>query len=522
MKIPSKLGGSIEKFTDGIYSMFLRNNSRKSFYAFSLLILLISANYRLPASRSVLAETLWSPPQTIPLYHHDTWPPVLIADQNRTVHALSSQWLTLEGSLPVLAVFYNQWTLERGWTIPVDIIILPGMEARLTDAHLDKNGILHVVFWGGDSTGADIYYSNAPVSMAGMASAWSLPIVIGRSASDPENAVFTEDSQGNLFIVYASQAIGNGLYVVKSENGGESWSAASPIYSARSAAPIISQIQTVEGKDGTLHLIWNVYNLLSQGRGIYYSQSMDGSQWSEPILLADAQDGLGTQTPRLTEHNEMLIAFYNVSIKIVMRISNDGGQTWGDPSFVFPRHVGVNGSLSLVTDSNNVLHLFFGQRIPGPPDLHGMWHSTFVNNRWTEPEGIVKGPKVLDLVGYSGFDPNAARAVVSQGNVLLVTWRTDPGSVGNGVWFSYKKLDASELPVTPWPDLTSNVSDTVPTENPDQILSTPVNEIVRNTPLADEGPPTVLTPGSVLAITLVTVILFLVMFFVSVIWKRSS
>lgn len=502
--------------------MSLRNDSRKSFYAFSLLLLLISANYQLPASPSVSHETLWSPPQTIPLYHTETWPPVLIADQNRTVHALSSQWLTLEGSLPMLVLFYNQWTLERGWTIPVDIIILPGMEARLTDAHLDKNGILHVVFWGGDSTGADVYYSNAPVSMAGMASAWSLPIMIGRNASDPENAVFTEDSQGNLYIVYTSQAIGNGLYVVKSENGGESWSSANPVYSARSAAPIISQVQTLEGSSGTMHVIWGVYNLLSQGRGIYYSQSADGTEWSEPTLIADVQDGLGTQTPRLTEYNNKLIALYNVALKIIMRSSNDQGKTWDDPSVIFPRHVGVNGSLSLVIDSNNDLHLFFGQRIPGNPDLHGMWHSTFVNDRWIEPEGIVKGPKILDLVGYSGFDPNGARAVVSQGNVILVTWRTDPGSVGNGVWFSYKKFDGPELPVTPWPDLTSNISEPAPTENPEQILPTPTEAIIRDNQLVEDGPPTVLTPGSVLAITLGTVILFLVMFFVSVVWKRSS
>ena len=502
--------------------MFVRNDSRKSFYAFGLLLVLISVQYQLPAPHLASNQSLWSPPQTIPLYHTETWPPVLIADQNRTVHAFSSQWLTLEDSLPMLVVFYNQWTLERGWTIPVDIIILPGMEARLTDAHLDKNGILHVVFWGGDSTGADIYYSNAPVSMAGMASAWSLPLVIGRTAGDPENAVFTEDSQGNLYIIYTGQAIGNGLYVVKSQNGGESWSAASPIYSARSAAPIISQVQTLEGASGTLHVIWGVYNLLSQGRGIYYSHSTDGIEWSEPTLIADVQDGLGTQTPKLMEHDTKLVTLYNVALKIIMRSSSDEGKTWDDPSVIFPRHVGVNGTISLVTDSNNDLHLFFGQRIPGRPDIHGMWHSTFENDRWTEPEGIVKGPKVYDLEGYTAFDPNTARAIVSQGNVILVTWRTDPGSKGNGVWFSYKKLDGPELPVTPWPDVASNISEVVPTANTDQVLPTPNSEVVSETPLIDEGPPTVLTPGNVMAITLVTVILFLVMFFVSVVWKRSS
>jgi hypothetical protein len=82
-----------------------------------------------------------------------------------------------------------------------------------------------------------------------------------------------------------------------------------------------------------------------------------------------------------------------------------------------------------------------------------MWHSRFINNRWIEPESLIKGPRVVDRSGDKGFDPNFARAVVSQGNVILVTWRTDPGAGANGIWYSYKKIAAPELPIAVYPTL---------------------------------------------------------------------
>jgi hypothetical protein len=269
-----------------------------------------------------------------------------------------------------------------------------------------------------------------------------------------------------------------------------------------------------------LHVIWGVYTIKSLGRGIYYSQSLDGTEWSEPRLLAGLEEGLGTQTPRIAEYKNSLIALYNISLKLIMRSSNDDGKTWSDPTVIFPRHVGVNGSLALVTDSTNELHLFFGQRISGSPDIHGMWHSRFIDNRWIEPEGIITGAKVSDLVGFNTFDPNEARAVVSQGNVILVTWRSDPGAKGNGVWFSYTKIDGPELPVIPLPTVMSNLAQAIPTESVQLNVPTSTNQPITGDQLGAR--PTVLSPGSVLAITLATVVLFLILFFGSVLWKRSS
>jgi hypothetical protein len=424
--------------------MFLHKGSHN--LLFGLMLVFVSFNQQLPSHLFQSQSGQWSIPQTIPLYTLDSDPPILIADQNQTVHALSSQW---RGGSRVIV--YNQWVYERGWTSPTDIIFFPNGEARLTDAYLDESGILHVVFWGGDNTSANIYYSKAPVELADDAHAWTLPFQIGSNASDPANAVFAEDSQGTLFVAFTGLTFGSSIYIVESRDGGENWTDPTPLFFALADAPIISYLQMMTGKSGQLHAIWGVYTPTAQGRGVYYTQSSDGIEWSEPVRLAEAQDGLGLQKPTIFEYNDTFFLVYNKSLKIMMRRSSDQGATWDEPALGFPRHVGVNGDMALVVDSNNGLHLFFGQRITGTPDIHGMWHSLYVNNRWTEPEAIIKGPLIVDLIGNKGFDPNFARAAVSQGNVILLTWRTDPRSKGNGVWYSYKKVDAPELPAVPLP-----------------------------------------------------------------------
>jgi hypothetical protein len=50
------------------------------------------------------------------------------------------------------------------------------------------------------------------------------------------------------------------------------------------------------------------------------------------------------------------------------------------------------------------------------------------------------------VIGGDGFDPRAARAVVSNGNLILVAWTTDGFAGENGAWYSYKQVDAPALP----------------------------------------------------------------------------
>ena len=413
-----------------------------------------------PARRAAAQSSeAWPKQQTIPGFADGTWPPILVADENRMVHALASQ--ALDGEEEETYIIYSRWTLADGWSTPNDILLSPLKgRAEVMDALIDEQGVIHLAFFGGDNTAANIYYAQAEAAQAQRATSWSVTKLAGENAVSPPNAALLWEQQGRLILLYNGNSEGNGVYVTYSSDYGRSWSDAAVVSLSSTADEDLwpYDISMALDGSGTIHAIWNTLNLGGQGRGVFYSRLGSGSnEWSAAIELSrnDPVLDLGTMTPVIAAHGDTIVALYNVYGKIVMRKSTDGGVSWSDAAEVFPRQVGVNGRLSLVVDGSGGVHVFFGQRITGNPDIHGMWHSTLQGDRWLEPEAVVSGPQVVDQRGNRAFDPYAARAVVSQGNTLLVTWRSDPGLRGNGVWYSHRTLDLPEQPVESYPQPTA-------------------------------------------------------------------
>jgi hypothetical protein len=131
------------------------------------------------------------------------------------------------------------------------------------------------------------------------------------------------------------------------------------------------------------------------------------------------------------------------------QLSKDGGRTFSSPIIAWPDQIGRNGAVSLVVDSTGQLHGFFAARIgagfDGTRDLHGLWHTVWQGSSWSQAERVVSGPP------SESFDPGDPRAVISQGNLIFVVYRTDPGKKIGNTWYTYEKLDVPELPVTPLP-----------------------------------------------------------------------
>jgi hypothetical protein len=406
--------------------------------------------------RSVAAQepSRWPPQQQIPYFHPENEPPILVTDQNRTVHAFSSQWFDEEGGEGEYAIIYNQWTLQGGWTKPNDILLSPLYnDARVMGVVLDQRGIFHLIFIGGHDIEARVYYSKAPATAAANATVWSPPVIVGDDAITPRGVGLALDGEGRLVMIYTGNRDGIGIYATHSLDYGDTWVDPVPLFLTDSLQLKPFSLRISVGASGWLHATWNTVSANGQGRGIYYTRTRlaDEYIWEQPTTLATSSGGLGVMTPTIIEHQDLVFALYNETPKITMRRSNDSGETWTNPIQIFNRHVGVNGSLSVAADANKTLHLFFGQRITGNPDIHGMWHSIWQGGSWSEPEPVVSGPQVNDIETDKAFDPYDARAVVSQGNVILATWRSDPGNKGNGVWYSHMTLNAPEASVQALP-----------------------------------------------------------------------
>jgi hypothetical protein len=417
----------------------------------------------------------WSLPRQIPDYDRNGRAPFLIADKNRTVHAFNVQSVREgEGSL-----YYRQWSIDRGWTIPVDIILPPRVGSfSVEDVVLDHNGIFHLIFFVGDNITGGIYYSKAYAAVAGRAQSWSQPAVIGEAAGPVGSAVMVERENGELVVVYAGRQDGIGLYEVLSYDEGENWTRPQAVALSFEEDLFPNGLGIVKDTEDRLHLVWSLVNIRGLGEGIYYTSHLPGkASWRVPISLALLEENdYSTNWPSIAIYRDQLLVIYQDSRPATrwMRQSLDSGTTWTAPERLFP-HEGEYEFAVLREDSAGILHIVLGNRF-GNPAIHGMWHSRWTGQRWTVLEPIVSGPKT------SRFDPSAPTAVISQGNVLLVSWWNDAsGPDRTGAWFSFKQLNSPEQPLEVLPEAKLEPT-SIPVE---VVVIEPLTETPVLTPLPD-------------------------------------
>lgn len=413
----------------------------------------------------------WAPVQHVPGYQDDALTPELVADQNRSVHAFNSMLVDQQ-----LAIAYSKWRRDRGWTTPVDIVLPVTGQNRMEAAFLDQSGMMHIVYFGGDDLDGDIFYSRAPAVNAGNAQAWTQSIVIGDQAITPEEAALAGDDGANLYGIYAGRVLGHGVYFVQSGDKGETWSEPEPIFLTYSRQLWPSELELYRDNDGRLHALWSLANTAGNSESINYAQfDPTSAQWSEPIQLAEATGIREVDTAKIIEYDGELFVIYHdgePTTRHMLR-SQDDGNSWSGPVRLFP-HEGSNGAASLVVDSNNTLHMFFGNRVGLPYAnigfVSGIWHSVWQGDSWSTPyDTIITAPP------QARYDPSFANAVVSQGNVILVAWRQDPGHPNrNGVWSTYSLLDAPELPLAiPTADATQTPTTIVASTPIEQVATLP-------------------------------------------------
>lgn len=402
---------------------------------------------------SQVSNLAWTPPRPVPGYYEDAFAPYLIADQEHTIHAFNS---TLQGNL--LVIVYSRWTEDTGWTTPVDVLLSPiKREARLQGVVLDEAGWVHLVFFGGDDLGASIFYSRAPLRNASNAQAWTKPALIGDEAIAPSGAALATGGQGNLYMIYHGERDGVGLFANYSTDGGATWQEPVTIFKVEDDEhwPTALQLymdEETEARPRILHAVWTLVGRSGNGEEVYYSHLDPVTHtWTDPQILAEKNEGdYEADWPSLTSFNGRLILVYQDSFPATrwMRTSEDGGLSWSQPVLPF-NYVGEYRQAAFVKDSAGNLHMFLGNRTEDA--VHGMWHSLWTGNGWSDLIPVIAGPRITDGPLEQRFDPTGPVAAVSNGNLVLVTWFTDPGAGRNGVWYSYAHLDTPELPAQPLP-----------------------------------------------------------------------
>jgi len=446
----------------------------------SVIVSLI-VSFMLPTSVWAQRSEPWSPQAPIPDYDQSAEkPPFIVADQANTIHAFNSQSVDDSNGNSNRLVMYRQWSVQQGWSRPNDIFALDGMDIELLGLYLDQDYVVHLAL----HMGGDIYYTFAPLVNAGLAPAWSTPVLVGPLAQNPLEATIGGDSQGNLAILYAGTADGNGLYMVTSADNGETWSTVQTMALTPDPEIVVAGINVLFANSGALLFVWNEFDQEGIGvAGYYANYDWDQAQLMHLQELDEGGLNLGIKFTTIVEYQDALImTYYNGRTNgHYWRVSRDGGQSWTEPTRLTPDHIGTNGPVSYAVDSNHVLHLFFGERIDD--NNHGVWHLTWSGYGWTGLESIVRGPQIIDHRNGTGFDPYAAKGVVINGNLVFVTWSTDGFAGVNGAWYSYKFIDTPPLPTQQLPAVPLLLQNLTPTPAiPPTVVAEPTQATIALTP----------------------------------------
>ena len=328
-------------------------------------------------------EAVWSPVVTVTVDESRLSEPVLVADQEQRMHAFWSRADNNNLDSPGMAIYYARWE-DGKWSQPEMILTSPVGKADQPAAGIDDTGNLYVA-WSGGLDG-EIYFSQSEASQAIIASSWSNPEqlpTLQNAGSAPSMLI---EPNGIINIAYAIPLNENrGIYLVRSEDEGSTWSNPVLIFDAEDAGwAMVDEPRLTSSENGHLHILWTRHTLPS-GQGplsLMYSRSEDlGVSWSEPQSVMDTpvvwSEIVGTDdqtVQRIWQETS------STGTTLWHEQSLDDGETWirTVPVSVFGDTVGTP---SLSRDSAGRLHLLLVVR--SGTNKFVLQHWLYDGKRWS-------------------------------------------------------------------------------------------------------------------------------------------
>jgi hypothetical protein len=388
-------------------------------------VAVLAASLTITASH-VTAQTTsvtWSAPEDLSNTPESSASPAIVADQFGNVHVFWSEDTSAGATRnPDLAgpgntIYYSRWD-GKSWTEPVDVLYVPNDSvATHPAATVDKNGYIHVV-WTGLT---NIYYSNAPAWQAESAGAWRSPTIIAddNARSEWESSTVV-DNDGNVHIVYAAGG-DPGVYHVESTDRGATWSLPTKLsYPMNGKETSFARVKAIVDGNNQLHAVWQTTDAQGFGQGIYYVRSADGgATWSAPMQMAHRlPEYTDVSWPYIAAADSTkLILIYQAGARSVgryQRTSMDGGVTWSEPRLIIDEMEGINGYVIPIADSAGQLHLIINMRTVATQEV-GIYYSSWTGDSWSPVVPLVTDVPAADSAHFTA-------ATIARGNEIHVVW----------------------------------------------------------------------------------------------------
>lgn len=418
---------------------------------------------------------VWSAPRTVAESTLPIRRPVLEADTEGRIHAVWGQPASGLPSGPATALYYARYE-DGQWSTPQVVQSATEGVVEAPALAVDRMARLLVVWSGGES--GEIYFSYVDQARGAIASAWSQPVQLPaprRAGSSPDILVTPE---GAIYVAYALPLNeGRGIYLIHSEDGGETWSAPSLVFDAAAAEwAMVDNPRIAYTSNGHLHVLWTRRSLTvdAGGMGLYYARSADGgATWSQAEVITDKPvfwshlAGLGDRTV-----HRLWQEMSNGQVNLWHEVSLDSGVNWNriSPVSIFGETVGPP---ALTQDLAGRLHLL--QVLKRGLGLYSLQHWIWDGQSWGSAQSLEVMNGALSRIGglAAAVSPSGQFAVVYGAEVL----EADGGNVNQALFFANRPLELPAGAPTPLPPLTRTPA-LVPTKTP--------------TPAASPTPPVVL------------------------------
>ncbi len=238
----------------------------------------------------------------------------------------------------------------------------------------DESGSIHAIWQQRETSSGkyQVFYSRYSTG------AWTTPVQISIAASTRgEEGTIEVGSDGTLWVVYNNDGEGVGieyLYVVKSTDGGSTWSTATETISTGGtfgSSIEVGRSQIAAAPDGKIVVIWDNSIAGTDTRREVFINTWSGTAWSGATMISDtttADRDHNRYVAVTVDASSNIYAFYTLPIvsgadprlsHLVMH-KNTWGAAWNSSYTVAIDSNEANYlSVSAVADSDGVLHLAY-------------------------------------------------------------------------------------------------------------------------------------------------------------------
>ncbi len=202
-------------------------------------------------------QNAWTLPVSVSSSAANNFANGLVVDRHGFVHFLWSQVGTSADGGNNGTLAYSRWDGNH-WSTPLAVVDSPGISVSSPSVSYSNNK-LYVVF--SNQISGDIEFTSATSGQAIDSKAWSdvTALPVPRRAADSPQIAAAPD--GSLFVVYSVPINENrGIYVVRSTDGGATWSSPAMVFDAAKANwPVVDYPQLVISDAQHLHLLFTQY-----------------------------------------------------------------------------------------------------------------------------------------------------------------------------------------------------------------------------------------------------------------------